>query len=229
MPSELRELCPNCVFLEFTRDISAMAPIEFLNDIIYKNFAPKHIYCGHDYRFGSKQTGNVEILKDWASSKNISVTVFDEILHNDNTVRSGAIRELLDKGFFNKAVDLLGHDYIVHGTVVHGEGRGASLGFPTANVAVDAYKYVPPHGVYKALVYLDNIKHHAIVYVGNKPTFSAVGTHIEVHILNWTGSIYGQHLRVHLSQLIRNEIQFSKPQELIEQIQSDIAKHFHHD
>ncbi|RAP28147.1 riboflavin biosynthesis protein RibF [Candidatus Marinamargulisbacteria bacterium SCGC AG-343-D04] len=225
--SELRQLFPSTIVLNFTPDIAGMDPLDFLNKIILDRFSPKHIYCGHDYRFGAKQAGDVALLTRWGAQHGIHVSASPEITHRGKTVRSGAIRKLLDEGHFDDAIDLLGHPYLIHGRVVKGDGRGKSLGFPTINIDVPDRKYIPQHGVYKADILLNNTALPTIVYIGTKPTFSPSTKTIEAHILEWDGNLYGQDIQLNLYSFIRGEMSFESPRDLINQIKTDIRTHFH--
>lgn len=221
---ELQELFPNVVALAFNRDVAQLSPIAFL-DLIKETFNPKQIVVGYDYRFGHKREGDFSVLSNWAAQHGITVKEISMFSRDNEAVKSGQIRRLLRTGEFHKSLELLGHDYAISGTVIPGEGRGKNLGFPTANIRVDAIKLLPEPGVYSAWTRIDGVQYLCIVYIGNKPTFDTEQEKgVEIHIPNFDGDLYSQPVRVYLNGFIRGQEKFESAEALISQIQQDITE-----
>ena len=127
---------------------------------------------------------------------------------------------MLNKAKFSEACNLLGHAYQITGKVKKGRGRGKGLGFPTANLKVDARKLIPAHGVYVGLVN----GRKCVVNIGVRPTFGVNQTEIEVHIINFNGNIRGKNLEVVLQKRLRDEKHFSDVEKLKLQIKKDVSR-----
>lgn len=217
---ERRLYIPNLVVMTFSKAVSLMSADGFLNHVINAYFQPKKIIFGYDYRFGNQQEGTPELLTQWAQDRGIITSLTEPVLHQGIPVKSQTIRDCIRNDKFDDAIDLLGHPYTIVGTVVRGDGRGKSLGFPTANLVVDEDKLVPQPGVYGAIS--PNHKSSAIVYIGSKPTFEGTHQAIEVHIPGLNEDLYGQSLRIDLTHFIRHEYTFDSADDLTVQIQRDI-------
>jgi riboflavin kinase/FMN adenylyltransferase len=130
------------------------------------------------------------------------------------------IREFISRGEFSKALRLLGHPFQITGRVIKGSGRGRELGFPTANLRVEAQKLIPAHGVYAGSA--DGKK--CVVNIGARPTFGTDRTVVEVHILSYSRNILNKTLKVNLIRRLRDELQFSDVEDLKKQIRKDINR-----
>jgi riboflavin kinase / FMN adenylyltransferase len=219
---ERKVLFKKIFIIEFTKNFSKMTALEFLETVIKKEINPKKIVVGYDFCFGYKREGNLDFLKTWASKNNIEIECIDPFTYEGNIVKSSHIRECLTEGRFDEAVSYLGHPYLIMGEVVKGENRGSKIGFPTANVSVDFKKLVPISGVYKGRVFYANKTWPAAIYIGSKPTFGTYDRHIEVHILNFDETIYGEKLSVEITGKIRSEKQFKTTADLVSQIKEDV-------
>ena len=214
---------PNQIVIEFNKDVSKMTADEFLNDVILKYLAPTSITVGYDFKFGVNGSGNTMLLKEWGQSVNCEINVIQEQCDRENTpYKSSLIRqELLEDPA--KAIDRLGHPYLLIGTVIDGEKRGRELGFPTANLKVAKNKCIPKFGVYKSHVIINNNAFKSISYIGRKPSFAGTQPSIETHILNnFNQTIYHQKIHLFLEAYLRDEQTFNSKSELINQIQKDI-------
>ncbi|RAP38149.1 riboflavin biosynthesis protein RibF [Candidatus Marinamargulisbacteria bacterium SCGC AAA071-K20] len=219
---ERKAIFKNMFIIEFTKDFSKLTATQFLEDVIKKEINPKKIIVGYDFCFGYKREGDLSLLKDWGTKNNIEIETIEPFKHHGVIVKSSHIRESLKEGRFDEAIANLGHPYLIKGEVVEGENRGSKIGFPTANVQVDAKKLVPASGVYEGTVFYQDQKLKAAIYIGKKPTFGNFQKHIEVHILNFNKQIYGDILSVWLCKKIRSEKKFNSTQDLINQIQKDV-------
>ncbi len=219
---ELHALMSPLVTLRFTQEVAQYSAEDFLQKGILEKFAPKRLVVGYDFIFGHNKSGNVSMLKYWASERNIEVVVVPPVTHQGEVVRSSQIRRYFEAGEFNRAVDQLGHPYLIMGQVVHGEGRGHHLGFPTANLQLQAHKLLPAVGVYRAMVERDAQYYPAMAYIGRKPTFE--GPHLlacEVHLIHQNRDLYHARLKLWLQEKIREEIKFESKEALIAQLQKD--------
>lgn len=221
---ELQELFSSVVALSFNYDVAQLSPTDFL-DVIKSTFNPERIVVGYDYRFGHKRLGDFSVLSTWASENGIQVKEIPMYTRDDTAVKSGQIRCLIREGNFEKALELLGHDYAITGTVIPGEGRGKTLGIPTANLKVDAIKLLPEPGVYSAWTRIKGVEYPCIAYIGNKPTFdTAQETGVEVHIPHFEGDLYETDLRIYLNGFIRGQKKFDSSESLVTQIKRDIQE-----
>ncbi|MFC1770902.1 riboflavin biosynthesis protein RibF [Candidatus Margulisiibacteriota bacterium] len=220
---EQRYYFDNLVVLHFTEKLSNMSAITFLEEIVYKRLQPEEIVIGSDYRFGYKAEGCQDLLKSWANDRGIKVYIVPENSIDNIPVKSSYIRDLLHKDEFSTALKFLGHSYLITGKVIRGEGRARDMGFPTSNLKVPSFKLIPQAGVYKGTALLQNSEYRALIYVGRKPTFGKREVGVEVHIHNFSGNIYRNHLNVFLETKIRHEIRFANQEELVQQIKKDMS------
>ncbi|RAP31576.1 hypothetical protein DID76_02600 [Candidatus Marinamargulisbacteria bacterium SCGC AG-414-C22] len=219
---EMTTYCPNIFTLTFTPTIAKMSALDYLNNIIKKEINPKKIIVGYDYNFGTNREGNIELLKQWGNQQNIIIQEIAPFTYKSQLIKSRVIRTAITNGNFNQGIDWLGHDYLIKGIVIKGDGRGKKLGFPTANLAVPPNKCIPQNGVYQGSVIHNHNTYKAMIYIGNKPTFNQHQQSIEVHILDFNQNIYDTPLNVFISKKIRDEKTFSSTTALINQIKQDI-------
>lgn len=215
---------PHRLYIPFNSTIAELLAPDFLDKIIGPLLSPSRITVGYDFKFGKNKQGNIRLLREWCTRNHCAcIEVPKQTLPNGTPYKSSIIRDALGNDF-KHAVALLGHPYLIYGTVISGDKRGRQLGFPTANLQPESNKLIPKMGVYKATATLNNVTHQAIVYIGNKPTFSSSKTSIEVHILNgFNADIYGQSLYIELSHFIRTHQAFDTTEALIRQINRDIC------
>ena len=209
---------------EFSKELAALDPITFLEDIILKKYNPKAIIVGYDFVFGRNRAGDCTLLKKWADSHQIDVIEVSAVTYENEIVSSSAIRQLIMAGDIEKANARLGHSYLIRGVVVAGERRGRELGFPTANIKVHPQKCLPPLGVYRAIVDTAYGRYNAGVYIGTKPTFNGNEITVEAHLFEFAQDIYGQTVNIWIEAMIRPQMQFESPQALINQITLDLEQ-----
>jgi riboflavin kinase/FMN adenylyltransferase len=188
------------------------------------------VIVGEDFHFGYKRGGNVALLREMATANDFEVSPLNLIARTDGVneaVSSTAIRRALSGGDVRRASEMLGRAHEVRGTVVQGDKRGRTIGFPTANVAIDASLCLPADGVYAARVTIgDGSTHPAAINIGRRPTFYEHAQHslLEAHLLDFSGDLYGQTLRVAFVEFLRGERKFAGIDELRSQLQTDIAQ-----
>jgi len=221
-----RELGVDTVYVvRFDSDFAAILPEQFVTDVL-RPLRVQRVVVGFDFTFGARGAGNAAILSDVAGPE-IIVNVIEPLTMNGEKVSSSYVRASLAEGRPEVAESLLGKPYAVQGTVVRGDGRGRTIGFPTANLELAAAYVTPRLGVYAITVELSNgSRHLGILNIGMKPTFHEAlpAPVMEAHLLGYEGDLYGQVLRVEFVAFLRAEKKFTSVQELIDQIQTDAGQ-----
>lgn len=212
-----------CGFIDFTPEVAALPPEEFLRkfrDNGTVNFSG--ICVGKKWRFGAMGKGNTAILGEFCQQNHWSLDAVNELTFNSNVISSTAIRSAISRGNLSDAAAMLGRKIRLSGSVVRGwQIAGSKLAAPTANLQVES-GILPPDGVYSATAIFDNHLFPAAINIGVAPTFGNGERRVEVHLLNFSGSLYGQKLAVDLHRLLRKEKTFPSPEALKEQIVRDI-------
>ncbi|MBG90393.1 MAG: riboflavin biosynthesis protein RibF [Actinobacteria bacterium] len=223
--SELRYWVPSLLVLPFSMAVARLEAKAFLETVIMPIFSPKVLVVGSDYRFGYRQQGDVAFLRAWGSEHGVDIQAVPLYSYEGTLVKSTQIRGDLAAGDLDKVRELLGHDYLMIGRVVAGDGRGARLGFPTANLSLPKDKAVPAPGVYSSYVRLDGQIWPAMTYIGHQPTFEKKLTPIvEVHLMGFKGNLYRRQLKVFLNARIRGEQRFESESDLMAQIRQDMTQ-----
>jgi riboflavin kinase/FMN adenylyltransferase len=210
------------VRLPFTQQLAALSPQAFVDEILVQHLQARHVSVGADFRFGHQRLGTAEELRAIAETHGISVTIVPLLIFQGKRISSSSIREALLEGDVQTANRMLGRSYQLVGKVVRGQQLGRTIGFPTANLQLPDCKFIPRQGVYGVRVYQpekDSIL--GVMNIGNRPTVNGVTQTIEVHLLDWSGDLYGQTLTVELEEFIRAEQKFESLEELKAQISAD--------
>ncbi len=205
------------------RSLLARTAEDFFENVIRKTLETQVIVEGRNFNFGHNRAGTPEKLQAWCRETGITFEAVDTITHDGEPVSSSRIRALLGEGDVTLANALLSRPYRLTGTVVSGERRGRTLGFPTANL-VEVETVVPQPGLYAATLRHDGRSHMAAVHIGDNPTFGHTPFKIEVNLIDFEGDLYGQTLRVDFQQRLRGVIRFSGADELIARMHRDIAE-----
>lgn len=180
--------------------------------------------CGPNYTFGHKRGGHAEALVRYGRERGFAVHIVPAVEVDGTTVSSSAIRSLLRSGDVGRATRLLGRRYGISGQVVRGDGRGAELGFPTANLLPPDDKLTPGVGIYAAFVRTPSAVQQAAVSIGTRPTFGPGRLLIEAHLLDVQEDLYGIHVEVLFVERLRDEMQFEKVEALIRQMRADVEQ-----
>ena len=226
----LDELGVDVVYVvEFDLERSSATAEEFVDEVFVDRLGAKEILVGSDFNFGKGREGTVETLTAQGRIKGFSVDGLELIRSNEaatEPVSSTAIRRALVGGDVSAAGQMLGRRFTIRGTVVQGDQRGRTIGFPTANVMLPDDMARPANGVY-ACVYVtpDGLQRPAAVNVGVRPTFyeSADAAVLEAHLLDFDGDLYGQDAQVEFVSFLRSERRFNGIDELKAQLQRDTA------
>jgi riboflavin kinase/FMN adenylyltransferase len=207
----------------FTKETAHMEPEEFVKQILIDQMNAKTIVVGTDCTFGYLGAGNADSLCQWKDRYGYELIVVEKEKDDLRDISSTYIRELLDAGNMEKANELLGEPYAIHGTVVHGNHLGGPvLGFPTANIVPEPEKHLPIFGVYVSKIYIDDKYYGGITNIGKKPTVEGVSpVGVETYIYGINKDIYGKTIEVQLLHFVRPERKFDGLEQLKVQIEKD--------
>lgn len=209
------------IVLRFTPEF-AQTPAETFMRQLCGQIALRELWVGPEFRFGHRAQGTVAMLTELGRELGYHVEPVRKLEVGGEEVSATRVRNLLMLGHVDQLPALLGRSFAVVGEVVHGDHRGRTIGFPTANVAVDPHHLLPADGVYACEVTLaDGSTHPAVTNVGVRPTFGVLNRTVEAHLLDWSGDLYGQTIRVAFITRIRGEQKFSGIDELRAQIGRD--------
>ncbi len=200
----------------------ALSPAAFFQQIVQEKLAAKGMVEGPNFFFGHRRAGNIAALADLCQQARISLEIVPPVQVSGEIVSSSRVRGAIQAGDVDLARELLTRPYRVRGMVTHGAGRGAKIGFPTANLeAIDTL--LPAHGVYAARAFTSAGNWPAAVNIGPNPTFGEQALKVEAHLIGFTGSLYGQVLEVEFLSRLRSIKPFDSVAALKAQLHHDIA------
>ena len=208
-------------FLKFNNQLRSMTPINFLDKVLLR-LNIKKLIIGDDFKFGANREGDFNLLEKWGTENSIKVSNTETFKIEGERVSSTRIRKALTSGQFGLANKLLGRPFTYSGKVVYGQQLGAQLGIPTANLWLPKNK-LPISGVYIVKVNLDNRELNGIANMGIRPTVGGELPVLEIHLLDFSQSIYGKTLTVEFLKKVRDEKKFENINALKEQIFKDIS------
>ena len=209
--------------LPFSDRVRSLSPAAFVTEILRDALDARIVAVGEDFRFGRDRTGNVEFLREMGEGVGFE-TIVVSLVGDDSPVSSTRIRRLVADGDVAAAAVLLGRHHEVRGEVVRGDGRGASIGIPTANLDLPDGVAVPARGVYAVRVGVADEEHPGVANIGVRPTFGGEEETLEVHLLSGGRDLYGSGLAVRFVDRIRDERRFDGIEALVAQIGSDIGE-----
>lgn len=213
------------VIMEFTKRLADMTAQRFVKEVLIGRLNARHFVIGYNHHFGSsKQTTEEEV--EICRSEGLECTVGGQYVSEKyGQCSSSEIRTYLSVGDMGAVGELLGRRYSLCGTVIHGDGIGQKIGFPTANIDVgDRYKMMPGDGVYAALANFDGTWRQAVVDIGTRPTVGGETHRVEAHLIDFSSKIYGRIMELSFCSRIRDEKRFSMLEELESQIVKDVAE-----
>lgn len=206
------------VVLRFDETVAALDPDQFVQLVLVDALRARHVVVGDNFRFGHRARGTTDTLSTLGSRNGFVVEAVSPVRTGDEVISSSVIRRLVQEGDVQGATRLLGREYEVTGAVVAGEGRGASLGYATANVEPEDGLLVPGFGVYAARA----AGRPAVAVVGDKPTFGRGVAVLEVHVLDFDGDLRGRTLDVEFVRRLRGVVKFDTVAALQEQMAADV-------
>ncbi|MGD1850967.1 MAG: bifunctional riboflavin kinase/FAD synthetase, partial [Cyanophyceae cyanobacterium] len=209
------------VLLPFNRSLQQLTPEEFLRKILLDQLQAKMVAVGEDFRFGRGRAGSAIALQELAAKFGVPVTIVPMATAVGDRISSSRIRDCLALGEVDTVHQLLDRPYALTGRVVKGQQLGRTIGFPTANIQVEAEKLLPRFGVYSICAHLESgEKLRGVVNIGCRPTVAGEAPTVEAHLFDWSGDLYGQTLTIKLQGFIRPEQSF----ESLEALKALIAK-----
>ncbi len=210
--------------LPFDNKISKLSAEKFCELILKNSLQVSHVVVGADFKFGKGRDGTTQTLHECGSRFDFKVTIAPVIKSGKYEISSTAIRLALSEGRTEDAKNMLGHWHSIDGVVIHGEKRGRTLGFPTINLSLDGL-HLPKYGIYSTKVNILSGKFKGsvkgVASLGERPTFGKNAPNFEVHLLDFSGDLYGTEVSVELIKFQRKEEKYTGSQSLIEQMSLD--------
>ena len=207
----------------FDREVAGLRARKFTK-LLSSNLRMRGLVVGPDFAMGYKREGNVDALSTLGTELGFSVSVIDLLSDGGDAVHSTSIRKALVDGNVKDVAKKLGRNFSMSGTVVTGDKRGRTLGFPTANIEVGPDMVVPGNGIYATLAFVDGERHMAATSIGTRPTFDGKGRTIEAFLLEFDSNLYNRQLRLEFVQRLRDELKFDSVDALLEQMELDVEQ-----
>jgi riboflavin kinase/FMN adenylyltransferase len=207
--------------VRFTSELSRWDPETFVQAVLVDWLRVSEVWVGANFLFGRDRAGTFTLLRSLGARFGFNAEKIDPVRYKDFVVSSTRVRRLINEARVDEAGALLGHQYFVDGTVVRGDQRGRTIGFPTANLSTEN-ELLPPHGVYATTATLDGLVYPSVTNIGVRPTVDQSGrVSIETHLFNLDRDLYGARMRVGFVQRLRDERAFESLDALKTQIQAD--------
>lgn len=208
-------------------EMKSLPPESFVYDVLQSKCNCIHAVCGENFRFGSKAAGDSNALKNMMNGNATVVPLLS--VDGDKIISSTYIRELLAEGNIKKANSLLGENYTVYETVIHGKALGRTLGIPTINQNVQGKQFILKNGIYSTICTVEGKKYFGVTNVGVRPTVDDDGhKNMETYIIDYEGNCYDKMVKVEFVHRVRDEMKFDSLNALQTQIQKDINATIHY-
>lgn len=201
----------------------ALSPEEFFEDVLVRQLEAKAVVEGHDFRFGRNRTGRNDTLRRLCAGVGMAFEEVPQLMHGGEPISSSRVRAAIARGDVVVAAELLARPYRLTGTVAIGAKRGRTIGFPTANLS-DVPTVLPSSGVYAVQAVICGEKYPAAANIVPNPTFGEESQKIEVHLIGFSGDLYGKTLSVEFIVRLRDTRTFAGVAELVEQLNRDVAE-----
>lgn len=224
--ARLSELGAEAIYeLPFNADMAAMTDEAFARDVLVGGIGAAHVTVGFDFRFGRGRMGDAGRLASLGRALGFGVTIIEKIEALGAKASSTAVREALIAGEPEKAAEILGHEWVVDGVVEHGEKRGRTIGFPTANLHLGELIH-PRHGVYAVRIRIagEDTWRSGVANFGRTPTTGIRDPLLETFIFDFDGDLYGQQIEVALVRFLRPELTFESLDDMVAQMHKDVTK-----
>jgi riboflavin kinase/FMN adenylyltransferase len=209
--------------LPFDAAFSNLTAEQFIAEILHDGIGATHLACGADFAFGHRRGGDVALLTQRSESLGMGLTIVPPVADSQGPISSTRIRRLLQEGYPERAAQLLGHPHTIRGEVIHGDARGRTIGFPTANIALGRH-LEPARGVYAITARLpDGTVQSGVANIGLRPTVGGTQARLEAHLFDYAGDLYGAELTITLHHFLREEQKFPSFDALKAQIVRDAA------
>ena len=212
----------NLIIQPFDENFSKIIAKEFVEEILFKKLKIKHIIIGYDHRFGKDREASVDDLKKFGLNYMFTVEEIAAQEIHSIAISSTKIRNAILKGEIKKCNEYLGRNFMLTGEVVHGDGLGKKINFPTANIEIPAtYKIIPKNGVYLVKAIINSEIYFGMMNIGVRPTIGGKNKSLEIHFFNFKDNIYNKTISVEIICKIRDEEEFSSIDELKIQLKKD--------
>jgi riboflavin kinase/FMN adenylyltransferase len=210
--------------VRFTHELSQWDPETFVRAVLVDWLHVSEVWVGANFLFGRDRAGTFTLLRTLGVRYGFNAEKIDPVRYKDFVVSSTRVRRLINEARVDEAGALLGHQYFVDGTIVRGDRRGRTIGFPTANLST-ANELLPPHGVYATTATIDGVVHASVTNIGVRPTVDDSGRlSIETHLFGIDADLYGTSMRVGFVQRLRDERAFESVDALRAQITHDCSR-----
>jgi riboflavin kinase/FMN adenylyltransferase len=210
------------LIINFSKEFSRLSYHDFVKNILVEKLNVCSMVIGYGHHFGRNREGGLDKLKKLGETYGFSVQEVSAIKRNGKIVSSSVIRNHVEDGHMNVVSEFLGRCYSLTGTVVHGDGRGQKLGYPTANLEIDDLeKVIPKRGVYEVDVRINKQLFKGMMNIGIRPTFNFDPLTLEVHIFNFDAKIYQKKIEIFFKRYIREETKFENEEALKTQLEKD--------
>jgi len=207
--------------IPFTDEFHLISPERFVENILVQKLGIKGLIVGYDFKFGKGGKGNVEYLAAKSTQYGFFFDIQEAITLDNEKVGSNRIRRMIQEGDVKKAGLHLGRPYMIEGTVMAGDGRGRTIGFPTINLQTE-FPLIPGRGVYVSSVEIGGKRLPAVTNIGFNPTFDGQSLTIETYIMDFSQDLYNQKVALYFLDRIRDEVKFSSVDELKDRIRKDV-------
>jgi len=207
--------------ISFTDEFHLISPESFVENILVQKLGIKGLIVGYDFKFGKGGKGNVEYLAAKSTQYGFFFDIQEAITLDNEKVGSNRIRRMIQEGDVKKAGLHLGRPYMIEGTVMAGDGRGRTIGFPTINLQTE-FPLIPGRGVYVSSVEIGGKRLPAVTNIGFNPTFDGQSLTIETYIMDFSQDLYNQKVALYFLDRIRDEVKFSSVDELKDRIRKDV-------
>lgn len=224
---KLRQLAPTgvdyCYVVNFTKDLSQLTARQFIHQVLHQQLHLDSLLVGYDHRFGKDRTEGIEAYIRHGREVGMDVREAESLMIDERHVSSTRIRSSLSEGNVEEAHRLLSYPYVLEGTVVAGNRIGRTIGFPTANIELnDLEKKIPAVGIYAVWVHCGERNYKGMLYIGSRPSIAGANElRIEVNLVDFSGDLYGQTLRIELIKQLRGDKKFDSLEALSRQLEAD--------
>jgi riboflavin kinase / FMN adenylyltransferase len=208
---------------DFTREFAQQNPGDFARRVLAEAIGVKEVYVGYDYAFGKGREGSIDSLKAIGAELGFLVGAVDAVQVDGAVVSSSLVRDLVSGGRVDEVSRYLARHYSIEGNVIHGDSRGHTLGFPTANIQT-ANELLPAYGVYAVRVLVGSLHYNGVAAIGVRPTFGEGAVSIEAFLLDYDGNLYGKHMEMAFIKRLRGEQKFPDADALVRQMHKDVAE-----
>lgn len=206
----------------FNKEFSRFSALDFVRNILVNTLNISQLVIGYDHHFGKNREGDFEQLQDYGFTYNFKVKQISQQEIKDITVSSTKIRHAIENGEITKANSYLGYNFMLIGSIVHGNNLGEKIGFPTANLNItEGYKLIPKTGAYVVKSKLGNETYFGMMNIGYRPTVSGKNQTIEIHFFDFKGDLYDKKLKIEVINFLREEHKFDSVENLKLQLKND--------